>query len=66
MNMPILDYNINNDIYVYRMSSDSFPWMSEYNFIDLPNFDKIKSLLILIGNKVKQNNIRYRNICRAF
>ena len=43
--LKILDYNIENEIFIYRLSSDSFPWMSEYEFEDLPNFNKIKSLL---------------------
>lgn len=56
--LKVLDWNLQNDIYVYRMSSDSFPWMSEYLFDELPNFETIKDLLQQIGNKVKQNNIR--------
>jgi UV DNA damage endonuclease len=36
--LKVLDFNITNNIYVYRLSSDSFPWMSEYEFSDLPNF----------------------------
>lgn len=56
--LKILDYNIQNEIYVYRMSSDSFPWMSEYKFEDLPNFTEISNLLISIGDKIKSNNIR--------
>ena len=30
--LKVLEYNIKNDIYVYRLSSDSFPWMTEYKF----------------------------------
>jgi UV DNA damage endonuclease len=56
--LKVLDYNLSQDIYIYRMSSDSFPWMSEYEFEDLPNFNKIQSLLLEIGDKVKSNNIR--------
>jgi UV DNA damage endonuclease len=56
--LKVLDYNVQNNIKVYRMSSDSFPWMSEYRFQDLPNFNKIQDLLIEIGNKIKSNNIR--------
>lgn len=56
--LKVLDYNLENDIYIYRLSSDSFPWMSEYEFSDLPNYDKVKSLLEEIGKKVKENNIR--------
>ena len=56
--LKILDYNIENGIKVYRMSSEMFPWLTHYSFSDLPNFDKIQELLIQIGNKIKSNNIR--------
>lgn len=56
--LKILDYNIENDIKVYRMSSEMFPWLTHYSFSDLPNFNKIESLLVQIGNKIKSNNIR--------
>ena len=56
--LELLKYNLKNDIHVYRMSSDSFPWMSEYKFEDLPNFTYIQSLLVKIGNFVKENDIR--------
>ena len=56
--IKVLEYNIRNNIFVYRLSSDSFPWMSEYQFKDLPNYGRIESLLIQIGNKIKSNNIR--------
>jgi len=56
--IKVLDWNIKNDIYVYRMSSDSFPWMTNYKFEDLPNFDKIKNLLKQIGDLIKSNDIR--------
>jgi UV DNA damage endonuclease len=54
----ILEWNLKNNIYVYRMSSDSFPWMTEYLFDDLPNFDVISNLLKLIGDKIKSNGMR--------
>ena len=56
--LEILKWNNTNKIYVYRMSSDSFPWMLEYEFSDLPNFEKIKKRLEEIGDYVKNNNIR--------
>jgi UV DNA damage endonuclease len=54
----IIEWNIENNIHVYRMSSDLFPWMSEYRFEDLPNFNTIQVLLYDIGNLVKLNNLR--------
>ena len=56
--LEVLKYNLSKNIHVYRMSSDSFPWMSEYKFEDLPNFNYIQGLLIRIGNFVKENDIR--------
>jgi UV DNA damage endonuclease len=56
--LKLLEYNIKNNIYIYRMSSDSFPWMSEYEFSDLPKFPAIHTYLKLIGKKVKDHGIR--------
>ena len=56
--LKVLDYNLSVDIYIYRLSSDSFPWMSEYEFSDLPNFNVIQNLMTKIGDKIKSNNIR--------
>ena len=56
--LKVLDYNLKNHIYIYRLSSDSFPWMSEYEFSDLPNFKLIQILMTQIGEKIKSNNIR--------
>ena len=56
--IKVLNYNIDNDIHVYRLSSDSFPWMSEYKFTDLPGFTLINSYLKIIGKKIRENNIR--------
>jgi UV DNA damage endonuclease len=54
----ITDWNIEKGLSFYRMSSDMFPWMSEYEIPDLPDFQIIKNILILIGKKVKANNLR--------
>lgn len=56
--LKVIDYNINNNILVYRLSSDSFPWMSHYSFEDLPKFKVILSLLQKIGDKVKSSGMR--------
>ena len=56
--IKVLKYNIKRNIKVYRMSSDSFPWMSHYTFSSLPNFNKIQRLLSQIGNIVKENDLR--------
>ena len=56
--LKILDYNIKNNILVYRMSSEMFPWFTHYSFSDLPKFDTIKVLLQKIGKVVKENELR--------
>ena len=56
--LKILKYNIDNNIYLYRMSSDMFPFLGFYEFSNLPNFNKIKSKLEEIGNFIKDNRIR--------
>lgn len=47
--VEVIKWNERNGIKLYRMSSDMFPWMSEYEFSDLPNFDKICNLLKGVG-----------------
>lgn len=56
--LKILEWNVENGIFVYRMSSDIFPWMSEYRFEDLPNYTEIKEAAAKIGQFAKENNIR--------
>jgi UV DNA damage endonuclease len=56
--LTILKWNVENDIYVYRMSSDIFPWMSEYEITQLANFDQIQEKLTEIGSFIISNGIR--------
>lgn len=56
--LKILQWNLANEIYVYRMSSDIFPWMSEYEITELPNFAEILPDMQAIGDFVTQNNLR--------
>ena len=56
--LKILKWNEQNNIKFYRMSSDIFPWMSEYEFKDLPNFQEIVKHLEFAGNYAKKNNHR--------
>ena len=56
--LNVLKWNVKKNIFVYRMSSDSFPWMTNYNLSDLPDFTTIKGKLNRIGKFVKENNIR--------
>mgnify|MGYP001390365641 CR=1 FL=1 len=54
----IVSWNNQNGIKVYRMSSDMFPWMSQYEFTDLPDYDKICNLLKGIGKLAMDNGQR--------
>lgn len=48
--IEIIKWNEKNGFKVYRMSSDMFPWCSEYEIKDLPDYDKISNLLRGAGN----------------
>ena len=54
----ILKWNNENGIKLFRLSSDFFPWASEYKFEELPQYHRIKTLLMGAGNFAKQNGIR--------
>lgn len=54
----ILEWNVAHDIQVYRMSSDIFPWMSEYRLEDLPNYQQIRDIAEQIGKYVHQHSLR--------
>jgi UV DNA damage endonuclease len=56
--LEIIDWNHSKGIKFYRMSSDMFPWMSEYEFTDLPNYNRIASLLSVVGELAKEYNQR--------
>jgi UV DNA damage endonuclease len=54
----ILEWNIKNKIFVYRMSSDMFPCIGFYKLEDLPIFKLISKKLKSIGDYAKDNSIR--------
>ena len=54
----ILEWNLDQGIMIFRMSSDLFPWMSEYEFEDLPNINEIQSELTSIGEFIMTHNMR--------
>lgn len=59
--VKIIDWNSNNKdckIQFYRMSSDMFPWMSEYEFKNLPDYEEIKTTLRIAGELAKKYNQR--------
>jgi UV DNA damage endonuclease len=54
----IIDWNEANDIKLYRMSSDMFPWATEYTFEQLKDWKEISIILKRCGDKAKQYNQR--------
>jgi len=56
--MDILKWNVNNGIKLFRLSSQFFPWASEYKLEDLPDFDTISFNLKRAGDFARKNGIR--------
>ena len=54
----IVRWNYENGINMYRMSSDMFPWSSEYEFSDLPDYEEILSIMKRIGDFAKDKGQR--------
>lgn len=54
----IIDWNIGQGILLYRLSSDMFPWMSEYEIAQLPDYTSIRGKLQTIGKKVLEHGLR--------
>lgn len=54
----ILEWNNRMGIKLFRISSDIFPWATEYNLKDMPDYLAIKTLLSGAGNYAKQMGIR--------
>jgi UV DNA damage endonuclease len=54
----ILKWNVANNIRLFRTSSDMFPWASEYNLEDLPDYNKISNILKGCGTYAKENGLR--------
>ena len=54
----IMQWNVDNGFTLYRMSSDMFPWHSEYRFEDLPDYKLIRQMLERTGQFALDNGIR--------
>jgi UV DNA damage endonuclease len=52
--LRVTEWNEQKGIKLYRLSSDMFPWMSEYEFDELPNYKNIAALLYQIGELIKR------------
>lgn len=47
--LKIMEWNVQNDVKVFRITSDLFPWASEYRLKDMPHYNEIRSLLEAVG-----------------
>lgn len=54
----IIDWNEQNGIKMYRMSSEMFPWATEYEFTELKDWNEIQKILQRCGAKAKKYNQR--------
>jgi len=48
--VEIIKWNNENGINFFRLSSDLFPWASEYNLKELPHYNRIKNILVDAGD----------------
>lgn len=56
--LKILKWNVRHGIYFYRCTSKLVPWHSEFELIDLPDFEAIKTKAEEIGSYINEHNIR--------
>lgn len=54
----IIKWNHENGIKLFRLSSEMFPWLSEYKMENLPHYEQISSSLKDTGEFVKEHGIR--------
>jgi UV DNA damage endonuclease len=56
--LPILKANLENNIYFFRLSSNLFPWASEYDISSLKDFNGISLALKEAGSFAKTHGMR--------
>jgi len=56
--LKIVKWNNENGFPFFRITSNLFPWSSEYNLEDMPDYFKIGSTLANVGKYVADNNMR--------
>ena len=56
--IKIIEWNNINNIKVFRMGSGIFPWASQYNLVDLPDYAEIASTLSTAGTLAQLYNQR--------
>lgn len=54
----IVKWNNENNFTFFRITSDLFPWSSEYKLKELPDYSKIKKILSEVGTFANNKNIR--------
>ena len=54
----IIKWNVENNIKLFRISSDMFPWASEYGIENLPNITEIAEVMKRTGDYAKSNGVR--------
>ena len=47
--LQVVEWNVAHDIKVFRVTSELFPWASEYKLESMPDFNEIRSILEAIG-----------------
>lgn len=56
--LTILKWNLNHGVKLFRLSSDIFPWKSEWEFEDMPEWEIALGLLKEAGDFAKKNDMR--------
>lgn len=54
----IIKWNVENNIKLFRISSDMFPWASEYGIQNLPNITEITEVMKRTGDYAKSHGVR--------
>ena len=54
----ILEWNNENGFNFFRITSNLFPWSSEYKLSDMPDYEEICSVLSDVGKYIHDNNMR--------
>tara|TARA_R100000008_G_C3566189_1_gene159273 strand:+ start:446 stop:1402 length:957 start_codon:yes stop_codon:yes gene_type:complete len=54
----ILEWNVKHGIKFFRLSSNIFPWASEYQLHDMPDYEAIWDACDAAGNYAKEHGIR--------
>jgi len=56
--LEIIKWNHDNGFNFFRITSNLFPWCSEYKLSDMPDYEEICNILSKVGSYVTTNDIR--------